>query len=367
MILGGETSGVSYLLGFGLAFAVTAAATPLVRRYALKRGIVDRPDTTVAGGGRKIHMQPVAYLGGVAIFAGFLVAVVALMPASRQLAALIAGCLILVAVGVVDDIRGLSPWVKLGFQFLAAGVALAGGIGITAITNPFGGVIDLTVGRFPVELGPWHFHIAPLANGLSLLWMVGLANTINFLDGLDGLASGVSGIAAVVMFALAVGPHVHQPTVALLAIILAGAAFGFLPYHFYPARIFMGDSGAYFLGLCLAMLAVFSGAKLATAVLVLGVPIVDSLWAVTRRLAKRTSPFRADKKHFHHLLLDAGMSQRQAVLTVYAVAAAFGTVALMVGSFAKLMALVALTTFMAAAIALLILIGWFKRRRLLPK
>jgi UDP-GlcNAc:undecaprenyl-phosphate/decaprenyl-phosphate GlcNAc-1-phosphate transferase len=306
----------------------------------------------------------VPYLGGVAIFAGFVAAVLTFMPMSRQLLALLIGCVILVAIGVIDDIRGLSPWVKLGFQFLAAGVALAGGIGISVVTNPFGGVIDLGVGRFAVNFGSVHFHVTPLANLLSLLWMVGLANTINFLDGLDGLASGVSGIAAVVMFAVAVGPRVHQPIVALLAIILAGAAFGFLPYHFFPARIFMGDSGAYFLGLCLALLAIYSGAKLATAVLVLGFPIADASWAAIRRLAHRTSPFQADRRHFHHLLIDAGMSQRQAVMTLYAVAAAFGTVALMIGSFAKLVALIVLLTLMAAAISLLVWRDWVRRGKL---
>jgi UDP-GlcNAc:undecaprenyl-phosphate GlcNAc-1-phosphate transferase len=185
--------------------------------------------------------------------------------------------------------------------------------------------------------------------------MVGLANTINFLDGLDGLASGVSGIAALVMFAAAVGPRIHQPLTALLAIILAGAAFGFLPFHFYPAKIFMGDSGAYFLGLALAMLAIYSGAKLATAVLVLGFPIADAAWAAVRRMAKGRSPFRPDRQHFHHLLLDAGMSQRQAVLTLYAVSTAFGLVALMVGSFEKLVALVILLILMAASVAGLVL------------
>jgi UDP-GlcNAc:undecaprenyl-phosphate GlcNAc-1-phosphate transferase len=267
------------------------------------------------------------------------------------------GCAILVVVGVVDDLRGLSPWVKLGFQFVAAGVALAGGIGLTTIRNPFGGYFDLSTGRFAADFFSLHFHITPIANALSLLWMVGLANTINFLDGLDGLASGVSGIAAVVMFALAISAKVNQPAVALLAIILAGAAFGFLPFNFYPAKIFMGDSGAYFLGLTLAMLAIYSGAKLATAVLVLGFPIVDAVWAAIRRMVKGTSPFRADRRHFHHLLLDTGMSQRQAVLTLYAVAAAFGTVALMVGSFAKLVALVALTALMAIAVGITVLVS----------
>jgi UDP-GlcNAc:undecaprenyl-phosphate GlcNAc-1-phosphate transferase len=348
MILG-EAGSPNYLLGFGLAFGVSVALTPVVRRYALRHGIVDHPSEA-----RKIHRRPVAYLGGVAIFVGFLLAVLALMPLSRQLTALLVGCAILAVVGVIDDVRPMSPWAKLGFQFLAAGVALAGGIGITTITNPFGGVIDLTAGRFAVDLAGFQFHITPIANLLSLLWMVGLANTINFLDGLDGLASGVSGIAAFIIFLLAVGPHVDQPLVALLAIILAGAAFGFLPYNFYPARIFMGDSGAYFLGLALAMLAIFSGAKLATAALVLGFPIVDALWAATRRMAAGKSPFVADRKHFHHLLIDAGLSQRQAVLTLYAVAAAFGLVALVVGSFAKLIALVMLTFLMAAAIVLLL-------------
>lgn len=342
-----------YLLAFGLAFAMAAGFTPLVRRWALAHGIVDKPNES-----RKIHRHAIAYLGGVAIFAAFAITAILFVDMSRQLFALLLGCSVLVLIGVIDDARGLSPTVKLGWQFVAAGIALAGGIGITTITNPFGGVIDLTWGRTAFQIGSWQFHIMPIANTLSVLWMVGLANTINFLDGLDGLASGVSGIAAVIMFALAVGPHVHQPAVALLAIIVAGAAFGFLPYNFYPARIFMGDSGAYFLGLVLAMLAIYSGAKLATAALVLGVPIVDSVWAAVRRLAHGTSPFRADRQHFHHLLLDAGMTQRQAVVTLYAIVAIFGSVALMIGSFSKLVAMVVLVGFMGLAI------GWLIKRGL---
>ncbi len=348
---------MSYVLAFAVAAGVTAALTPAVRRMALANGIVDQPDAE----GRKIHKRPIAYLGGVAIFVGFLAGVAVFLPGSRQLDALIAGCAILVVIGVIDDIRGLSPGVKLVGQFVAAGVALAGGIGITTLTNPFGGIIDLSWGRTSFEVATVHFHITPVANALSLLWMVGLANTINFLDGLDGLASGVSAIAALVMFGVAVGPHVNQPEVALLAIILAGAALGFLPYNFYPARIFMGDSGAYFLGLCLAMLAIYSGAKLATTVLVLGFPIVDALWVATRRLARGTSPFRADRRHFHHLLLDAGMTQRQAVLLLYAVSALFGVVALRVGSFDKLLALIAVVVLMACAITALLWRDWVRR------
>ncbi len=337
-----------YLLAFGLAFGLSALLTPMVRRYALAHRIVDAPTSA-----RKIHRQEIAYLGGVAIFAAFVITVMLMLPMTRQLASLLLGCLILVAVGVIDDIRDLSPAVKLAGQFLAAGVALAGGIGITSITNPFGGVIDLTIGRMSFNILGAHFHILPVANLISLLWMVGLANTINFLDGLDGLACGVSGIAAAVMFAVAVGPKVQQPAVALLAIILAGAAFGFLPQNFFPAKIFMGDSGAYFLGLTLAMLSIYSGAKLATAVLVLGFPILDAVWAVVRRLMRGVSPLKADRQHFHHLLLDAGLSQRQAVLVIYGVVAMFGLVALAAGSFAKLVALVVLVLVMIGSMGAL--------------
>ena len=348
-------------IGFGTAFALSAVLTPVVRRIALRYKIMDVP------GDRKIHRQPIAYLGGVAMFVAFAVTTLCLLSPSRQLTALLIGCGVLALVGTIDDIRPLSPWVKLAFQLIAAMIALAGGIGITTLTNPLGGTFNLSAGRFAVDWHGLHFHVMPIANGLSIIWMVGLANTINFLDGLDGLAGGVSGIAAVIMFLLAMSGRVNQPAVALLAIILAGAAFGFLPYNFFPARIFMGDSGALFLGLVLAMLAIYSGAKLATATLVLGFPIIDALWAVARRLARRTSPFRADRQHFHHLLLDAGMSQPQAVLTLYAVAAIFGVVALRAGSFAKLVAFIVLLFLMAAAIAGLTLRAWFKARKLLPK
>lgn len=348
---------MNYFLAFMLAITVAAVATPLIRRIALKYDIVDRPTE-----GRKIHKMPVAYLGGAAIFIAFVTGVLVNISPSRQLIALLLGCLVLVLVGVIDDIKGLSPWTKLIWQVTAAAVALSGGIGITTITNPFGGVFDLTAGRFAIDIFGFGFHITPIANAISILWMVGLANTINFLDGLDGLACGVSGIAAFTLFLLAISDRVDQPGVAMLAIILAGAAFGFLPYNFNPARIFMGDSGSYFLGLTLAMLAIYSGGKLATAALVLGFPIVDALWAVTRRLARRKSPFRADRGHFHHLLLDVGLSQRQAVLTLYAIAALFGSVALQIGSFAKLLALIVLAFAMAIAIGALLFISWRRRK-----
>lgn len=340
-----------YLLAFVLSFGMTVALTPLIRKFAIKHKILAQP------GERKVHIKPIPYLGGLAMFISFVSVTVAFLPFGRQLGALIVACTILAVVGVIDDIKGLSSWNRLGWQTLAACVALAGGIGITTITNPLGGAIDLSYGRFPVELLGWEFHITPIANLFSIIWMVGMVNVINFLDGLDGLASGVSGIAALVIFALALTPDVNQPLVALLAIILAGSALGFLPFNFYPAKIFMGDSGSYFLGLMLAMLAIYSGGKLATILLVLGFTIIDALWAVVRRLRRRVHPFSADREHLHHLLLQAGLSQRGAVLALYLLAAMFGVIALLSASFHKLVALIILCAVVVTLIAVLIRIG----------
>jgi UDP-GlcNAc:undecaprenyl-phosphate GlcNAc-1-phosphate transferase len=351
------TAWSQFILAGASAFAISALLVPGVRKLAVTIGAVDHP-----GEARRIHTKATPRLGGLAIYIAFLVVVLAMVPWSRQLAGVLAGCTILVIVGAIDDVRSLSPWVKLFWQILAACVALAGGIGIATLTNPFGGTVDLSLGRTAIDLFGFSFHITPIANAISLIWMVGLINTVNFLDGLDGLATGVSGIAAFIMFLLAVGPNVNQPIVALLAIALAGAAFGFLPYNFFPARIFLGDSGSQLLGLMLAMLAIYSGAKLATAALVLGFTIIDGLWTVLRRIRRGVSPFKADRGHFHHLLLDAGLSQTRAVIIMYLIALTFGLVALTIGSYAKLVALIILLLFMAGSIAFLALVSARKTR-----
>lgn len=340
-----------YVIAFAASFLLSLALTPLIRNYALKQGILAHP------GDRSVHIKPVPYLGGLAIFGSFLITASIFLPFGRQLAALLLAATVLAVVGAIDDIRGLSPWSRLGWQTLAACIALAGGIGITTISSPFGGVIDLTWGRFAVELAGFEFHITPIANALSIIWMVGMVNVINFLDGLDGLASGVSGIAALSIFALALTPQVNQPLVALLAILLAGSTLGFLPFNFYPAKIFMGDSGSYFLGLMLAMLAIYSGGKLATVLLVLGFTVIDALWAAIRRIRKGVHPFSADREHLHHLLLQAGLSQRRAVVALYLLAGLFGSIALVSERFHKFIALIVLVVVVVVLIASLIKIG----------
>jgi len=343
-----------YLIAFLLSLVIAAVLTVIVRKQAITLRIFAQTSSTK---GHALDDRKIPYLGGLAIYGSFVAVTLTFVPMSRQLAALLIGGTLLAVVGAVDDVRHINAKVRLAFQVLAAGIVLAGGIGIVTVTNPFGGVIDLSYGRFAVDLLGFQFHITPIANLFSILWIVGMVNTINFLDGLDGLAGGVSAISALVIFALAISPGVNQPLVALLAIILAGSALGFLPFNFFPAKIFMGDSGAYFLGLTLALLAIYSGGKLATIGLVLGFTIIDAIWAAVRRIRRRTSPFAADREHLHHLLINAGLSQRRAVLLLYLLAIVFGGVALMSQSFSKLVALIILFAIMVTLIASLIRIG----------
>lgn len=337
-----------YLEAFLLTILASILLTPYVKKLAFKIGAIDQPDR------RKIHKKPIARLGGLAIYFSFLLGLIIYFHFDRPLIGLLLGGTILLIIGIIDDVKGLSPLRKLSWQILAACVALAGGIGITTISNPLGGVIQLDLGRFPVDFWMLHFHITPIANFLTILWIVGIVNTINFLDGLDGLACGVSGIAAIIMFLLNTQSRVDQPQTALIAIILAGAIVGFLPYNFYPAKIFLGDGGSYFLGLTLALLSIYSGGKLATAALILGFTIIDGIWTVIRRLYNRVSIFQADKKHLHHLLLELGLPHRLSVLIFYLIALLFGTLALFLNSYAKLIVLILL-----ALLTILLIISLF--------
>lgn len=345
---------MTYLVALVASLGLSLALTPILKQVALRYGIVAQPPELKS---HAVDDRIIPYLGGLAIWASFMIVTLTFVPMSRALGALLLGGSILAVVGAIDDVRGVNPWARLGWQLVASLVVLGGGIGIINITNPFGGVIDLSWGRAAYDLAGFHFHITPIANLISVLWFMGMVNTVNFLDGLDGLASGVSAISALIIFALAITPQVNQPIVALIAIILAGSALGFLPFNFYPARIFMGDSGAYFLGITLAMLAVYSGGKLATIGLVLGFTIIDALWAAVRRIRRGVHPFSADREHLHHLLMQAGLSMRWAVLTLYLLAAGFGSLALVTKGVTKLAALIVLITTMVVLIASLIRIG----------
>lgn len=341
---------IIYALAFALAFGVSYFLTPVARRLAVNAGAVDYPETDDQKG-RRVHKRPVPRLGGLAIFLAFLGPLLYLLPREGwPLAGLLLGASLILGLGVWDDVRGISPKVKLAGQVIAALAFVAMGNSILWLTNPWA----TTAEEAMLYVGAW-------AIPLTILWMVGITNTINLIDGLDGLAAGVSTIAAVVLFLVAL--QEGQTANVILTAGLAGACLGFLPHNFNPARIFMGDTGSLFLGFVLAGIAVQGALKSATVIalavpiLVLGLPILDTFLAIVRRCRARTPIFGADRQHLHHRLMDRGLTQKQTVLLLYSVSAVFGLLALALVDFSGTFVSVA---FLAAAV--LLVLGWRRFR-----
>lgn len=328
--------------------------TKLIYRLAVRLDIRDFPDME-----RKIHHEPKPKLGGVALFLSVVFGLLILSLAggtdeisALRLAGLVLGGAILVLGGILDDKYDLHAAVQIIFPVLAAIAVVLSGTHISLITNPLGGSI---------ALDQYKIYGYPVFGSLLVFgWILGMIYTTKFLDGMDGLVSGISGIAGFVIFALSLAPAVNQTTTAFVALIFAAASLGFLPYNFYPAKIFLGEGGSTFTGFMIGTLAVISGGKIATALLVLGIPILDAAWVIVRRLWFRRSPFVGDKKHLHFRLLDIGLSQRQAVLLLYFFAAAFGFVAVFLQSLQKLIALGILAAVMLA-LALTVVILYNKK------
>lgn len=291
----------------GLAGILAWGITPLLIRLAPRIGAVDGPNH------RKVHTCAMPCLGGAAIYIGFVIGMLAAGQVEERALALLAGGTAVFFLGVIDDCFELSPRVKLAGQIAAALLLVLLGVQVEFITHPLSGEA--------IELGLW-------AIPLTVLWVVGVTNAVNLIDGLDGLAAGVSMLAAVTLAVVAW--REGETAVGLWALILAGSTAGFLRYNFHPARIFMGDSGAMFLGFNLAAMSVLGLTKSATAFsliipfVILGIPILDTFFAIVRRLAQGQPIFQADKEHLHHCLLAVGLTHRQTVLVIYAVSAVFG-------------------------------------------
>src|SRR6266511_2298600 len=289
------------LWGFVLALGVVLVLTPAVGRFARILGVVDQP-----GERRRIHLRPIPRLGGIALLLGIFVPALAFLSLNGAYRGILLGAAVATCVGVVDDFRGLPWWTKLGGQSAAAGIAVGFGVEVDRFTFPFLGIQE-----FPDWVG------VPV----TFLWIVAIMNMVNFLDGMDGLASGICAIAGstFALIALSLG----KPEAAILSAIVAGACFGFLRHNFYPARIFMGDSGALLLGFTLATLAVQGLLKTAATValffplLVLAVPIVDTSFVLAKRLKHRRPLYEADRTHLHHRFANIGFSQRRAAVYMY--------------------------------------------------
>jgi len=309
------------------ALAICALAVPAAIALSRRTGLVAQP------GGRHAHTRPTPVLGGLAMYVGFAVAVLVFLPGYSQTLAVLVVSGLAVLLLILDDRRSLSPLVKLGLQVLLAVIAVfVFGVKISFIGLP---------GSHVVQLG---LLIAPI----SLFWLVGMQNTVNFLDGVDGLAAGVVCIVAVILM-LAAG-ELKQLDIVKLSGALAGACAGFLLFNFHPARIFMGDSGAHFLGIALGMISILGVAKVAVAfalaapVLALALPIADTAWAILRRRLERTSIARPDRQHLHHRLQSFGLDPRQTCYVFYAATALLGALGLTLFGHGRVLAVVLIAT-----------------------
>lgn len=355
-----------YTIAFITTLLLSYLLTGFLRRLALRFKIVSKPRK------RDLHKKPIPRLGGAAIFCSFfLVALLFFLiyrsynfgvgswfGLDKHIAGILIGGFFITATMLIDDLYGLKAWQKIIFQILAVVAVVASGIGINFLTNPFGGVINLNSVYIPIAtIHGVTYNFSLWSDLLTLVWMVGMMNVINFVDGVDGLAAGLSTIAAGTIFILALHAGINQPALALISIILAGSAAGFLIWNFPPAKIFMGDAGSMFLGFMLGVLPLISGGKLATAFLVLGFPIIDGLIVAASRIIRHQNPFTTpDKTHLHHRFIAAGFSARQSVLFLYLIAIAFAWVALRSTTFSKLIAALVLI------ILLVVLIFYLKTR-----
>ncbi|MSO96291.1 MAG: undecaprenyl/decaprenyl-phosphate alpha-N-acetylglucosaminyl 1-phosphate transferase [Thermoleophilia bacterium] len=299
------------LYGAAIALLIVVLLTPAVGGMARLLGVVDNPEE------RRLNRRPIPRLGGLAIFMGILVPALAFLDLSSEMRGILLGAAVACVVGVIDDFRGLAPAPKLAGQVLAAAIPTFFGVWIDHFTLPFLGAVDLP---------PW------IGIPITVVWIVAVMNMVNFLDGMDGLASGVCAISGVTFAVIALS--LGKIDAAVLSAIVAGACVGFLRHNFFPARIFMGDSGALVLGYTLAAVSVVGLLKTASTVvlflplLVLAVPIIDTSFVVLKRLKYRQPLSTADRSHLHHRFINIGFSQRRAALTMWAWTATLGAAAL---------------------------------------
>lgn len=336
-----------YLLAFFSALALSLLFTPLIGKLAWKLEVIDKP-----GGPRKIHQRPTPLMGGLAIFLSFSLIMALNMDgllagdlSSKHWLGVILGGLFLMIGGYLDDRYNLKPLKQLIFPLLAILSVIWGGVEIGKISNPLGDYLYLSGLLSVIFVG---------------LWLLGMMYTTKLLDGVDGLVSGVVFIGALIIFLFTLTTKYYQPDIALAASIFGGAILGFWFFNFNPAKIFLGEGGSLFLGYLLGVLAIISGGKIAIALLVMGIPVLDLLWTIIRRIWRGKNPFRfSDKKHLHHRLLALGLGPKRTVLIFYALSLIFGLGGLFLQSRGKLLALALMLGLMFVAV----IAFWFFEKR----
>ena len=312
------------ILAFVAALIIALIVTPQTEKLAMKLGVYDEPDA------RKVHTELKTRMGGLGIYAGFLCGFLIYGNFSRPFLGLLLSATFVTVVGFYDDVKNISPKLKLMGQIIAAVILMVFGVHLEFLTIPFTDSI--------INVGLWGYPI-------SLFWVVGVCNAVNLIDGLDGLASGVSGIGAMTIGVVAYASGLNSITV--VCVILVGAILGFLKSNFHPAKLFMGDCGSLLLGFLLAVLSLMSVSEGATLIglsipiLILGLPILDTMFAIVRRKINGKPIFQADKGHFHHRLLKMGFSHGDTVLFIYGITFLFGAIAVLISLLPTLYSLLA--------------------------
>ena len=333
-------SHASYLhvvLALAVAGILSFATTPLAKKFAFLVDAVDRPH------GRHMHEKPTALMGGLAIFFGFLVALLSFGSMDRQMTSILLGALIIIIMSALDDIFDLPAWLRLLVQIAAASIPVF-----------YGGIRIDVLSTFGIGTDPDIVLDEMISIPVTLIWIVGITNAVNWIDGLDGLAAGVSGISAVSLLVIAC--ILGNAYVAVTMAALAGAILGFLPYNRNPAKIFMGDTGAMFLGFVLATMSIQGLFKFYLVVgylvpfLVIGIPLLDMLVAITRRLSQGQSPMASDREHMHYKLIDLGFNQKQTVAILYCVSGIFGIAAIVLTAGGEIKGILLLLAILVAAI-----------------
>lgn len=337
-----------YVGSFLLALFFAFAWAPLVRFISWRLRMLDEP------GGRRVHPGPIPRPGGLTVFLAFGLAIAVFWSVDQVLGQpfaipeevrsprfrlVVLAAALSVVVGFVDDLLELRARWQLAGQLVIAAIVIYAGIRVEFLTNP----LDP---QAPILLGA-------LAVPFTVFWIAGMINAINFIDGLDGLAAGVCALAAFFLGLIALTAPIDEPFVAWIAFTLAGALAGFLFHNFHPAKLFLGTTGVTFLGTVLAVLAIFGTAKVAAALLILGVPIIDTFYVIVRRLATGRPPFAPDRGHFHHRLLDIGLSHSAAVLLIYAITAVLGVAALFTTGQTQVLTFIALSVAFGVAVVAL--------------
>ncbi|MBQ8004263.1 MAG: undecaprenyl/decaprenyl-phosphate alpha-N-acetylglucosaminyl 1-phosphate transferase, partial [Oscillospiraceae bacterium] len=328
---------IKMIAAFLVSGVLSFILTPVAKRIAHQIGAIDVPKDE-----RRMHKEPIPRLGGIAVFFAFLVSVILLVPIDLELQGILLGAVVIVVLGVIDDSVSLPAIVKLFVQIAAALIVVLHGVRIDVLSN-----VNVFSDNAYLSLGVWSIPV-------TVIWIVAITNAVNLIDGLDGLSVGVCTIASLSL--LMISAIVSEFTVVVIMAALAGACIGFLPYNINPAKIFVGDTGATFLGFILATMSVqgmfktYAILSFAAPFLVLGLPIFDTVFAICRRILNGQSPMHADRGHIHHRLIDVGFNQKQTVLILYLISGILGVSAVLLTSSGAVRALLFVVAVLVAAV-----------------